>query len=97
MGHVKTKSQDPPEAIDLPLDRKRLAQVELGQSKGKVLSILGPSANLDVSRSLVDQYEKDGESHELLYFRTSVGGIEDIRAFLFKADKLVGIGRSEVD
>ena len=81
----------------MPLDSARLATVELGQSKVKVLSILWPSAKLDTSKFLADQYEEGGESHQLLYFRTSVDGVEDVRAFLFKADKLVGIGRSEVD
>lgn len=94
---MKTNSQEPPEVIVLSLDSARLATVELGQSKVKVLSILGPSANPDTSQSLADQYEKDGEPYELMYFRTSVDGVEDIRALLFKADKLVGIGRSEVD
>ena len=95
--YTETDSQEPPEVIVLSLDSARLAKVELGQSKVKVLSILGPSANLDTNKFLADQYEKDRESHQLLYFRTSVDGVEDVRAFLFKADKLVGIGRSEVD
>ena len=81
----------------MSLDSAWLAKVELGQSKVKVLSILGPSANLDTNKFLADQYEKDRESYQLLYFRTSVDGVEDVRAFLFKADKWVGIGRSEVD
>lgn len=66
--YTKTNSQEPPEVIVLSLDSARLAKVELGQSKVKVLSILGPSANLDPNKFLADQYEKDRESHQLLYF-----------------------------
>ncbi len=77
--HMKKNPQEPPEAIILPLDNARFAEVELGQSKVNVLDILVPSENLDTNQSLADQYEKDGESHEILYFRTTVYEIEDIR------------------
>jgi hypothetical protein len=40
---------------------------------------------------------KGGEVYDVLYFRATVGGVEDIRALLFKANQLVGIGWSEIN
>ena len=74
------------------LDAGQLAQVEVGQTKQQVLEILGPSADMDLGEALADHYVKDGEVYDVLYFRTNVSGVRDIRALLFKADQLIGIG-----
>ena len=74
------------------LNAGQLAQVEVGQTKQQVLEILGPSADMDLGEALADHYVKDGEVYDVLYFRTNVSGVRDIRALLFKADQLIGIG-----
>ena len=74
------------------LDAGQLAQVEVGQTKEQVLEILGPSLGVDTGETLADHYVKDGEVYDVLYFRTNVSGVRDIRALLFKADQLIGIG-----
>jgi hypothetical protein len=74
------------------LDAEQLAQVEVGQTKQQVLEILGPSLGVDTGETLADHYVKDGEVYDVLYFRTNVSGVRDIRALLFKADQLIGIG-----
>ena len=83
--------------IILKLDENQLAKIQVGQTKAEVLEILGPSANVDHGETLADHYVKGGEVYDVLYFRATVGGVEDIRAFLFKANQLVGIGWSEVN
>ena len=83
--------------IALELDANQLAKVEVGQTKDEVLEILGPSANVDDGETLADHYVKGGEVYDVLYFRAKVNGVEDIRALLFKANQLVGIGWSEVN
>ena len=74
------------------LDAGKLARVEVGQTKEQVLEILGPSLGVDTGETLADHYVKDGEVYDVLYFRTNVSGVRDIRALLFKADQLIGIG-----
>ena len=81
----------------LELDADRLAKVEVGQTKDEVLEILGPRANVDHGATLADHYIKGGEVYDVLYFRAQVDGVEELRALLFKANQLVGIGLSEVD
>ena len=76
--------------VVLELDADRLAKVE-------VLEILGPAANVDHGITLADHYIKGGEVYDVLYFRVQVDGVEELRALLFKANQLVGIGWSEVD
>jgi len=88
---------EPAKEIVLELDANQLAKVEVGQTKSEVLEILGPSANVDDGETLADHYVKGGEVYDVLYFRTKVNGVEDIRALLFKANQLVGIGWSEVN
>jgi len=83
--------------IVLKLDENQLAKIQVGQTKAAVLEILGPSANVDHGETLADHYVKGGEVYDVLYFRATVGGVEDIRALLFKANQLVGIGWSEVN
>ena len=83
--------------VDLKLDENQLAKIQVGQTKAEVLEILGPSANVDHGETLADHYVKGGEVYDVLYFRATVGGVEDIRAFLFKANQLVGIGWSDVN
>ena len=83
--------------VVLELDADRLAKVEVGQTKGEVLEILGPAANVDNGITLADHYIKGGEVYDVLYFRVQVDGVEELRALLFKANQLVGIGWSEVD
>ena len=83
--------------IVLKLDEDQLAKIQVGQTKAEVLEILGPSANVDHGETLADHYVKGGEVYDVLYFRATVGGVEDIRALLFKANQLVGIGWSEVN
>ena len=83
--------------VDLKLDENQLAKIQVGQTKAEVLEILGPSANVDYGETLADHYVKGGEVYDVLYFRATVGGVEDIRAFLFKANQLVGIGWSEIN
>ena len=83
--------------VDLKLDENQLAKIQVGQTKAEVLEILGPSANVDHGETLADHYVKGGEVYDVLYFRVTVGGVEDIRALLFKANQLVGIGWSEVN
>jgi hypothetical protein len=87
---------EPAKEIVLELDADQLAKVEVGQTKDEVLEILGPSANVDDGETLADHYVKGGEVYDVLYFRAKVNGVEDIRALLFKANQLVGIGWSEV-
>ena len=87
---------EPAKEIVLELDANQLAKVEVGQSKDEVLEILGPSANVDNGETLADHYVKGGEVYDVLYFRAKVNGVEDIRALLFMANQLVGIGWSEV-
>jgi len=87
---------EPAKEIVLELDANQLAKVEVGQTKDEVLEILGPSANVDNGETLADHYVKGGEVYDVLYFRAKVNGVEDIRALLFKANQLVGIGWSEV-
>ena len=88
---------EPAKEIVLELDADQLAKVEVGQTKDDVLEILGPSANVDDGETLADHYVKGGEVYDVLYFRAKVNGVEDIRALLFKANQLVGIGWSEVN
>ena len=83
--------------IVLKLDENQLAKIQVGQTKAEVLEILGPSADVDRGETLADHYVKGGEVYDVLYFRVTVGGVEDIRALLFKANQLVGIGWSEVN
>ena len=83
--------------IDLKLDENQLAKIQVGQTKAEVLEILGPSANVDHGETLADHYVKGGEVYDVLYFRATVGGVEDIRSLLFKGNQLVGIGWSEVN
>ena len=83
--------------VVLELDADRLAKVEVGQTKGEVLEILGPAANVDHGITLADHYIKGGEVYDVLYFRVQVDGVEELRALLFKANQLGGIGWSEVD
>jgi len=88
---------EPAKEIVLELVADQLAKVEVGQTKDEVLKILGPSANVDDGETLADHYVKGGEVYDVLYFRAKVNGVEDIRALLFKANQLVGIGWSEVN
>ena len=83
--------------IVLKLDENQLAKIQVGQTKAEVLEILGPSANVDHGETLADHYVKGGEVYDVLYFRATVGGVEDIRSLLFKGNQLVGIGWSEVN
>ena len=92
-----SEKAEPAKEIVLELDANQLAKVEVGQTKDEVLEILGPSANVDDGETLADHYVKGGEVYDVLYFRAKVNGVEDIRALLFKANQLVGIGWSEVN
>ena len=83
--------------VDLKLDENQLAKIQVGQTKAEVLEILGPSANVDHGETLADHYVKGGEVYDVLYFRATVGGVEDIRSLLFKGNQLVGIGWSEIN
>ena len=83
--------------IGVKLNAEQLAKVEVGQTKDEVLEILGPAANVDRGTTLADHYIKGGEVYDVLYFRAQVDGVEELRALLFKANQLVGIGWSEVD
>ena len=83
--------------IVLKLDEDQLAKIQVGQTKAEVLEILGPSADVDRGETLADHYVKGGEVYDVLYFRVTVGGVEDIRALLFKSNQLVGIGWSEIN
>lgn len=83
--------------IAIGLDANQVAKVQVGQTKDEVLEILGPAANVDHGVTLADHYVKGGEVYDVLYFRAKVNGVEDIRALLFKANQLVGIGWSEVN
>ena len=83
--------------VDLKLDENQLAKIQVGQTKAEVLEILGPSVNVDHGETLADHYVKGGEVYDVLYFRVTVGGVEDIRALLFKSNQLVGIGWSEIN
>lgn len=78
-------------------DTGLLAQIEVGQTKEQVLEILGPSVNVDSGVTLADHYVKGGEVYDVLYFRAEVDGVSEIRALLFKADRLVGIGWSDIN
>jgi len=91
------EKEEPAKEIVLELVADQLAKVEVGQTKDEVLEILGPSANVDDGETLADHYVKGGEVYDVLYFRAKVNGVEDIRALLFKANQLVGIGWSEVN
>ena len=92
-----TQEPEVEKEIVLQLDENQLAKVQVGQTKAEVLEILGPSANVDHGVTLADHYVKGGEVYDVLYFRANVGGVEDIRALLFKTNQLVGIGWSEVN
>ena len=81
----------------IELNADQLARVEVGQTKDEVLEILGPATNVDRGTTLADHYIKGGEVYDVLYFRAQVDGVEELRALLFKANQLVGIGWSEVD
>ena len=83
--------------VDFKLDENQLAKIQVGQTKAEVLEILGPSVNVDHGETLADHYVKGGEVYDVLYFRVTVGGVEDIRALLFKSNQLVGIGWSEIN
>ena len=83
--------------IVLKLDEDQLAKIQVGQTKAEVLEILGPSVNVDHGETLADHYVKGGEVYDVLYFRATVGGVEDIRSLLFKGNQLVGIGWSEIN
>ena len=83
--------------IAIELDASQVAKVQVGQTKDEVLEILGPAANVDHGVTLADHYVKGGEVYDVLYFRTKVNGVDDIRALLFKANQLIGIGWSEVN
>ena len=92
-----TQEPEVEKEIVLQLDENQLAKVQVGQTKAEVLEILGPSANVDHGVTLADHYVKGGEVYDVLYFRANVGGVEDIRALLFRTNQLVGIGWSEVN
>ncbi|MGB2317312.1 MAG: hypothetical protein ACPH10_01715 [Litorivicinaceae bacterium] len=83
--------------IAIELDANQVAKVQVGQTKDEVLEILGPAANVDHGVTLADHYVKGGEVYDVLYFRMKVNGVDDIRALLFKANQLIGIGWSEVN
>ena len=73
------------------------ASIEVGQTKTEVLEILGPSVQVDDGRSLAEHYIKGGEVYDVLYFRGAYADGEDLRAYLFREDRLVGIGWSSVE
>ena len=91
------KNSESVKKIAIELDAKQVAKVQVGQTKDEVLEILGPAANVDHGVTLADHYVKGGEVYDVLYFRTKVNGVDDIRALLFKANQLIGIGWSEVN
>ena len=92
-GKMDTNGNFLPDKEIMPeLDAGQLARVEVGQTKQQILEILGPSIRVDTGETLADHYVKDGEVYDVLYFRTNMSGVEDIRALLFKADQLIGIG-----
>ena len=71
--------------------------VDVGQSMEEVLRILGPSVQVDDGRSLTENYVKGGEIYDVLYFRGQKDGVDSLRAYLFREDRLVGIGWSSLD
>ena len=78
------------------LDADQLAKIEVGQTKIQILGALGPLVDVDPGEALADTYVKDGKIYDVLYFRTNVDGVRDIRALLFEDDKLIGIGWTEL-
>ena len=93
---AKTAIQESTKEIILYSNTERLAKVEIGQSKVKVFEILGLPEKLDDDKALANRDEEDGVAQEVLYLKTSTDNFQDVRALLFKADKLVGIGWSAV-
>ena len=91
-----TEEEKPAKEIELEFNANQIAKVQVGQTKDEVLEILGPAVNVDHGVTLADHYVKGGEVYDVLYFRAEVNGVEDIRALLFKANQLIGIGWSEV-
>ena len=92
-----TEEEKPAKEIELEFNANQIAKVQVGQTKDEVLEILGPAVNVDHGVTLADHYVKGGEVYDVLYFRAEVNGVEDIRALLFKANQLIGIGWSEVN
>jgi hypothetical protein len=92
-----TEEEKPAKEIELEFNANQVAKVQVGQTKDEVLKILGPAVNVDHGVTLADHYVKGGEVYDVLYFRAEVNGVEDIRALLFKANQLIGIGWSEVN
>jgi hypothetical protein len=92
-----TEEKKPAKEIELEFNTNQLVKVQVGQTKDEVLEILGPAVNVDHGVTLADHYVKGGEVYDVLYFRAEVNGVEDIRALLFKANQLIGIGWSEVN
>ena len=92
-----TEEKKPAKEIELEFNTNQIAKVQVGQTKDEVLEILGPAVNVDHGVTLADHYVKGGEVYDVLYFRAKVNGVEDIRALLFKANQLIGIGWSEVN
>jgi hypothetical protein len=92
-----TEEEKPAKEIELEFNANQVAKVQVGQTKDEVLEILGPAVNVDHGVTLADHYVKGGEVYDVLYFRAEVNGVEDIRALLFKANQLIGIGWSEVN
>ena len=88
---AKTNKEIVPE-----LDADQLEKIEVGQTKKQILAALGPSVDVDTGEALADTYIKDGKIYDVLYFRTNVNGLRDIRALLFEDDKLIGIGWTEL-
>lgn len=88
---AKTNKEIVPE-----LDADQLEKIEVGQTKKQILAALGPSVDVDTGEALADTYIKDGKIYDVLYFRTNVDGLPDIRALLFEDDKLIGIGWTEL-
>ncbi len=97
IGVVKTEAQESTKEIILYANTERLGKVEVGQSKVTVLEILGLPGKLDDDRAMADRDEEDGVIQQVLYLRTSTNDFKGLRALIFKADRLVGIGWSAVN
>jgi hypothetical protein len=76
-------------------------QVRIGDSKEKVLSILGPANNMlpASQRKRPDIYRKDGKLIEIYYFRSSIQNPQirtddEFTPYVFEDGQLVAIGWS---
>ena len=71
--------------------------IDVGISKARVLEILGPNTQTNNGGSSPENYVKNGEIYDVLYFREDTVEHNAVRAYLFKNEILIGIGLANLE